>query len=164
MDARRDLDVDAQVLLVGEPAADDRIVRLIPDAPEPVLDAIAAPLLDRAPHDLAAARDERVNLVRAVERRPETRECDHRQGAGIEHALHVDAEAAPVGEWIGHLRIEDENADEPRVHELQAPPDLRAVRAFREMPPAVDLVEAIAQAHAPRGGRALVHAVAGNDT
>ena len=56
--SRGNLLIDAAVLLEGEVAADDKIVRLVPDAPVPVLHRLPAPLLDAAPDHLRAAGDE----------------------------------------------------------------------------------------------------------
>ena len=62
--AGADLLVDAAVLRVGDIAADIGIVRLVPDAPVPVLHLLAAPLLEAAPDDLAAAGDEIADVAR----------------------------------------------------------------------------------------------------
>ncbi len=77
-------------------------------------------------------------------------EGHHRLGAGVEHALQVGGKQVPILDRIRHGLVEHEDADDLGAHQPQPPLDALAVLARARAPPAVDLVEAVAQLHPPR--------------
>src|SRR5262249_49971407 len=139
--------VDSQIVLVAEIAADIRIVGLVPDAPEPVLDLLAAPMLEAAPDDFRRARDKLANVGGIFVRGPKLRERHHPLGTAIEDSLHERREPWPFFEGIGNGLIENKDAHDLRVHEPEPSVNLLAILAHGESWPAIDFVEAVAQPH-----------------
>src|SRR5690606_21796447 len=73
-------------------------------------------------------------------------------GAGIQYGLQGCGEGGPIRDRIRHRLVENEQPDDLRAHEPQTTADLFAAVTLREMPPAVDFIEPVAQFHAPPAG------------
>ena len=128
-DSYGDLLIDAAILRITDISADIRIVRLVPNAPVPVLYLVSPPLLDAAPDNFATARDESPDVRRIVEGRMELGERHHGLRAHVEHGLQHGGEPMPLLERIRHRLVEDKDTDDLRAHEPQPPTDLRAMLA-----------------------------------
>src|SRR5262249_39178876 len=136
--------VDSPVGLEGEAAANPGAVGLVPDDPVPVAHRLS-PLLQTTPNDVAATLREPAEGPRIVERPAEFGEGDHRHGANVEHRLYIFGERLPFLDRVGRAFVIEEDADDIRAQPAQPFLDAPAVRPSGEVPPAVRLVQPVAQ-------------------
>src|SRR5262249_53533863 len=92
----RNFDVNLPIMVKVQTGIEPRAVRLVPNAPIPFANNLAAPLLDTAPHQFAAALHEPPPGRDVVEGRRKSRQGDHRCGARRQHGLDAASKTRPI--------------------------------------------------------------------
>src|SRR5215472_6472033 len=156
-DASRHRFVYRSVLLEVDAAADPVIVRLVPDAPIPILDFLAAPLLGAAPDNFGALFGKPPHRSWVVERPAEFGEGEKGCGADIERRLDAGAQRGPIRNWVRRMLVKDEEANDSNVELPELGPQPLPVFPEREVPPAVRFIDAVLKPHRHHGCRAKLY-------
>src|SRR6266851_2455759 len=143
----RDLFVDAPVLLEAHRPTDPRVVGFIPDAPVPVADDFATPLLDTIPNDVSALIGEPPYGARIIQRTLQFGEGKHRNRTDVEDGLDIRRELWPLRYGVRRTLVEHKETNHSRVYFAKPRLDLPARGPYGKVGALVRLVHPVQHLH-----------------